>query len=360
MSPLALGDFLYLNPFLKALKEAHPQWVIDLWFDDGRGSTETWRLARSRLLTQWMETESTYGKLFGCTASRRELREAIQEASREAYDQILVLNQSKVFHYLQVARAIQPKARVTCAMSRIPWWMPLLRKFLGKPEVLYRPRPLPKDHHISNRYHALVEDLFGITLPPEERMPTLVVPEPHLQQARERLAAAFPRQEGRLILLNARSTNPRRDWRPDQVTDLVSRIASEEAAHFILTAAPEHLAELEALLESWPRSLRDRALPFSAQSHFFELPALMSHADLVISVETAPLHFAFALQKPLIALMRQKKPYWAPPRNGRSWVLQAPAAHGQVGDISVDAVFEAYREQRSRLRDSLPQTFCSS
>lgn len=349
MSPLALGDFLYLNTFLGALKQQHPDLEIDLWFDDNRNNDAAWRLSRSRLLQQWMAEEATYTRLYGCVRSRAEQDQAIGEASRQAYDVILVINQSKARRYVQVARRIAPGAVLVLALSRYPLSMRLMPWFCRRPDHLYvsKAHPLPPGHHITDRYHALVREVFGVEWARDRFMPRMGVPEAHLRAAEARLAARFPAGGGRLIFLNHRSTSRRRDWRPDQLSGLISRIAAQEPARFIINVAPEHLEGIEAWLKAWDPALAGRVLLSTAREHFFELPALIALSDLVVSVETATMHFALALGKPLIALMRGKKPYWAPPRNPKVWVLYAPGSNGSVGDITVEEAFQAYLEQRA-------------
>jgi ADP-heptose:LPS heptosyltransferase len=45
---------------------------------------------------------------------------------------------------------------------------------------------------------------------------------------------------------------------------------------------------------------------FLSAENFFQLPAMLSWCDLIISVETAVMHLANAVHVPVIALMRQK------------------------------------------------------
>jgi ADP-heptose:LPS heptosyltransferase len=64
----------------------------------------------------------------------------------------------------------------------------------------------------------------------------------------------------------------------------------------------------------------------------------------VISVETAVMHLANAVHVPLIALMRQKTPEWAPIDRRNSTVITVAGRNDWVDRIGVDAVMAVLRD----------------
>ena len=108
-------------------------------------------------------------------------------------------------------------------------------------------------------------------------------------------------------------------------------------ACFVVSAPPEKLAQTQATLKEY--NLKNTQF-FSAQENFFQLPAMLSWCDLIISVETAVMHLANAVHVPVIALMRQKNPEWAPFDQIHSKVITSTHRHDWVDAISVDNVIE--------------------
>jgi len=82
-----------------------------------------------------------------------------------------------------------------------------------------------------------------------------------------------------------------------------------------------------------------------------ELPALINRAHLVVSNDSAPLHIASALRKPLIALFgpTSAKRYGAYPLNSM-WSIVLSAIDGRMGSITISDV----EQQISKLLFKIP------
>ncbi|WP_051972039.1 glycosyltransferase family 9 protein [Massilia sp. 9096] len=103
---------------------------------------------------------------------------------------------------------------------------------------------------------------------------------------------------------------------------------------------PEARADTERLLARCEDPALARVRLFSADDHFYQLPAIMALCSLVISVETAVMHLANAMQVPVIALMRRNHPEWAPIDRDNSTVIMAEHEEDWVTAIGVDEVLE--------------------
>jgi predicted lipopolysaccharide heptosyltransferase III len=79
------------------------------------------------------------------------------------------------------------------------------------------------------------------------------------------------------------------------------------------------------LLEQINRSAAEAAQVFPGTLTLGELAALTKEADLVVTVDTAPLHIAQAVGTPVVALFGPTDPQIWGPRGPRDIVLQAPA-----------------------------------
>lgn len=107
---------------------------------------------------------------------------------------------------------------------------------------------------------------------------------------------------------------------------------------FIINTVPE---EMERTKKFFDKHGIQNTYLFSADHNFFQLPAIMSQCDLIISVETAVMHLANAVHVPVIALMRQKNPEWAPVDTANSLVITTKRRQDWVDAITVDQVIEA-------------------
>lgn len=67
---------------------------------------------------------------------------------------------------------------------------------------------------------------------------------------------------------------------------------------------------------------------------------MISICDVVISVETAVMHLAAAFNRPMVVLMRQKNPEWAPLTKSLCHVVTTEKRRQWVNDIPVDTVYQ--------------------
>ena len=92
------------------------------------------------------------------------------------------------------------------------------------------------------------------------------------------------------------------------------------------------------------------AVIFTADESFFQLPAILSLCEIVVSVETSVMHLASSLDVPTVALMRQKNPEWSPWNKARSVLITCRTRKDRIEDILSEEVVDAadvfYRKSR--------------
>jgi len=132
----------------------------------------------------------------------------------------------------------------------------------------------------------------------------------------------------------------KRCWPLERVAELIAAMRKQPAwrdACFIVNAVPQELAHAKTVFDGYAL---DRTQLFSAEENFFQLPAVLSQCDLIISVETAVMHLANAVHVPVIALMRQKNPEWVPIDRANSTVITALQRRDWVKAIAVEQVMK--------------------
>uniref|UniRef100_UPI001B8C6DF5 glycosyltransferase family 9 protein n=1 Tax=Collimonas silvisoli TaxID=2825884 RepID=UPI001B8C6DF5 len=199
--------------------------------------------------------------------------------------------------------------------------------------------------HISDVYAAWFKRLFGIDSTPSSRLPFVRIPEQWGRYAQEQLKlwgfARDSRQSvnpAKLVFINPYAKTRKRCWPLERVIELVTALRAQEAwkdTRFIVNVVPEEMAQAKTFFDG---HALERLQLFSAQDNFFQLPAVLRECDLIISVETAVMHLANAVQVPVIALMRQKNPEWAPIDKENSIVITTAHRRDWVKAITVAQV----------------------
>ncbi|WP_394202775.1 glycosyltransferase family 9 protein [Shewanella waksmanii] len=352
MSPVALGDFLYLKTFLIALKQQHPHIELDIWLDDNRCNEDAWRLSRSKILQQWMAAEGAFNLTFGCTHSTEAMNAHVKQAKQQNYDIIFCHTVSKSHQYSQLAREISPSAFIVSSIPKKASFGILNGWFFRHSDATFvlKDDMLPATHHITDRYQHIFESITGMNLSKPDMLPNLVVPTNISPITKAWLDEQFPdpSKQGKLLFMNHLSTNVKKDWPIEYLFELIEKIAAKDPGQrFIINTTPESYPSVTEATALFCQKTGLQVAVFTVNEHFFELPSLIASADFIITVDTAILHFAFAAKRPLLAMMRQKKPYWAPPETATSHVMYATEGKGHIADISVERVFSKYSQMTS-------------
>jgi ADP-heptose:LPS heptosyltransferase len=352
---LALGDFTYLQSCFQAFARAWPHLKIHLWVDERRRTSRAseWEHLRKYALYDWLAECPYIDKVYDETYSPQLYRESLEEARREDYPVVVSLAVLERHKYATLARSISPHGFVVGQKKPVRPYDIAKRLIYRKLDAFipaYTAASHP-DQHISDIYAGWFTQLFGMEIPPAARFPVLDIADRWIDYARAQFADwGFMGADGkpsRVVFVNAFSKSVERSWPLERVIGLIRTMRCEPAwrdAGFVVNVVPEELARARAIFAG---AGLERTHLFSAEENFFQLPAILSLCELIISVETAVMHLANAVHVPVIALMRQNNPEWAPIDRANSTVVTAPR-HGdwveRIGVQDVMAVLAAYRK----------------
>lgn len=345
---LAIGDFVYLQNCFAAFSRQYPHLRVDLWVDELRRSDDPdkWPALKKYSLYDWLDDCPYFGKIHKETYSTGLLGKSTAAARAENYDIVAYLTtlRSRPPGYARLARSIAPRGFVAGIKSPFRLLKPHLGiayKNLDATIPLYR-RPKTNPPHISNVYAGWFKTLFDIDIPPAARLPFINVPGRWRQEAGERLAS-WGADGGRrpIVLINIVAKSPQRSWTLENAAALMRAMrqtARWGACIFIINTMPEELPATQAFAESC--GIAD-VHAYSAVDNFFQLPAMLARCDLAISVETAVMHLANAVRVPVVALMRQQNPDWAPLDSSISTVVTTRRRYEWIKDIAPGQVMLA-------------------
>ena len=352
---LALGDFTYLQNCFQAFAYAFPHIKIHLWVDERRRTRRAseWEHLKKYSLYDWLAECPYIEKVYNQTYSPALFRQSIREAQLQQYPVVVSLGVLERHKYALLARKISPHGFVVGQKKRVrPYDFP--KHLIYRKLDAFIPAYVSSSHaeqHISDIYAGWFTVLFGIEISPASRFPFLHIPEKWMAYARQQFAAwKFPSNECKspdvqqVLFLNAFSKSVERSWPLDRVIDLIKALRMQDASQatgFIVNVVPE---ELERAKKLFSHQQLAHVHLFSAEENFFQLPAILSLCNLIISVETAVMHLANAVHVPVIALMRQKNPEWSPIDKANSMVITVRDRDDWVNKITVDDVIRALQE----------------
>jgi ADP-heptose:LPS heptosyltransferase len=343
---LALGDFTYLQGCFQAFARAYPHLKIHLWVDERRRTSRSseWAHLKKYALYDWLDECPWIDKVYKETYSPQTYRESLEDARQEDYPIVVSLSVLERHKYASLARSISPHGFVVGQKKPVRPYDIAKRLIYRKLDAFipaYTSASHP-DQHISDIYADWFTQLFGVEIPPAARFPVLDIADRWMDYARTQFAdwgfADAEGKPGRVVFLNAFSKSVERSWPLERVVELIRTMRAEEAwreVGFVVNVVPEELARARELFAA---AALARTELFSAEDNFFQLPAVLSLCELIVSVETAVMHLANAVHVPVIALMRQNNPEWAPIDKANSTVITTPRHGDWVDRIGVQDV----------------------
>lgn len=175
--------------------------------------------------------------------------------------------------------------------------------------------------HIAKNFIALVESVlhgppvvsYTKTIIGDELLRVSAVPPDPMSRDRIRsqiksLIPDYGISPHRLVLINPNASDmlPQRHWMPEHYIELICRIlAAHKDALVLITGAPSERSEAQRLKE---KCASDRCVAFAGHTLLTDLPALYSLADVMVTNDSGPAHFAAASGLPTIVLFGPETP----------------------------------------------------
>ncbi|WP_462157497.1 glycosyltransferase family 9 protein [Pseudoalteromonas sp. GB56] len=305
MSHLAIGDYVYQGVFLQQLAATYPHLEIDVWFDDCREHAKTWHGGRNKILGQWLESESGINNIYPNAHSLEHRQEQVKLAKSKEYDAVFFIATARSERFCQYARAIAGNNLAVGVYALNAMQRMRHRQLIKALNGSINARPSEQFDHISDFYRHYFTQLVDMPAPAQSYQ-HIQVPQQYITELRTQQASKD------IVFINHLSTTDKRDWQLGQVIECMQAIHEREPQlRFVINAPSEQIAALEKQLSH--HALNGiQVSTFSAKTHFYELPAMISQSRLVISVETAIMHLAASLHIPAVALIREKARHWRP------------------------------------------------
>jgi|SaaInlStandDraft_4_1057021.scaffolds.fasta_scaffold02293_1 heptosyltransferase III len=339
---LAIGDFTYLQNFFKAFSIAFPHIKIDLWIDEVRRTRFFWRWKHLKryALTDWVESCGIFNKIYKNTYSWSRFNIETRNARKEEYPIVVSIAALRHYKYARYIRRMSPNgfiAGIYNPNSRHKCKQLDARLYLTQDEK-------KTVEHITDIYAIWFKKLFGLDVKVQDRKPFVVIPSEWISYAKLKFFQWGIEEKHKridsVVFINPFAKDKKRCWKVSKVVKLIYKLRQDERfkySFFIINSVPEKYDEVNNYLKQYSLN---RVVLFSARENLFQLPAIMSLCDFIISVETSVIHLASALDIPLVALMRRKNPEWGPFDSNKNCIVLAKKRHSWINGISVDEVLK--------------------
>lgn len=174
--------------------------------------------------------------------------------------------------------------------------------------------PLRQLHTID--YHLKLLEPLGIS---GGSMPiSLDLPQPARMRATELMARHRIRDQ--FIVFHPGSARPEKFWEADRWVEVVQHISNNPRLSPVLSGSASPLEQHHiGLLKS---QLRSPIADLSGETDLLTLAALISRSRLLVTVDSAPMHFAAAAHVPQVALFGPTNPFHWRPRYDSALILQ--------------------------------------
>ena len=352
VAQLAIGDFAYLQTQFAAFKQKYPWIVLDIWVDDLRRTWCFWKwnALKNYVVYDWVEGSGLFNKVYRESYAWPLFYKSIKQAAQEEYPYVVFIGMMRPHQYVGYLRKMSPHGKLISLVHPLKNYRAYKQLDARIPFDLNKEK---QTKHITQIFADWFEQLCGLYVAPQNRQPFVKLSNAWQSYGKLKLlqwGVVHNNERIRpLVFINSFAKSSKRCWTLDRVALLIKSLKTNcpelENAKFVINALPEDVAMVEKMIK---KSGLDETIVFTAQESFFQLPAILALADLVISVDTSVVHLATAFKRPLVVLMRTKQVEWKPQDTERTEVIVAKnGAH--VMSIGIDEVVQAAHKMMQKM-----------
>ena len=122
------------------------------------------------------------------------------------------------------------------------------------------------------------------------------------------------------VILHPASARREKLWEPARWAEVIDHFAQDNEYDLVLTSGPS--ADERIHVAAITGRTRQKLVNLSGTTELLTLAALIAQAQLLVTVDSAPVHLAAATDTPQIILFGPTNPFHWRPRKGRALILQ--------------------------------------
>jgi len=176
-------------------------------------------------------------------------------------------------------------------------------------------------------YHLALLKPLGIENPP--RTIQLQLPDDAVTTANQLLNAAGV--EGDFVCFHPGSARAEKFWEPGRWAEAIDHCAAETGMYCVLTGGRSSIEQTQ--IAAIKAATKSNPIDLSGKTKLLRLAALVRKARLLVTVDSAPMHFAAAWDTPQVVLFGPTNPFHWHPRSESAIVLLC-ANKGRVTEFT--------------------------
>lgn len=288
------GDVLLTSPVFSVLKKYHPDIQMDALVYQETAEMLTFHPAIRRVYTidkQW--------KKLGFVAHIKKEYGILKKLRQEKYDLIIHLTENFRGCWIAWCCSI-PNGITFCNEDRDHLWF-------WKKVFQYRVPLVARRHTVES--HLDILRVLGVFPEKDERCLRLVsgaeadLSVEHKLRSRGWLGEAF-------IVVHPISRWTFKCWKTSAVAQMIDRLRTRGYT-VVLSAAP--VQKEKDMIDQIKKNLKQDVLDFSGELTLKQLASLIAKANLLVTVDSVPMHIASAMKTPVVALFGPSSEHvWSP------------------------------------------------
>ena len=217
------------------------------------------------------------------------------------------------------------------------------------------PVPLKREQYAADMYHDLAAVLTnGNENPPTQSIPKVVVPLDSMQRMQEFLTSndiVFDTKVRKVLLHPGTSRlaiekGIIKTWPIENWIALIAKLSADSSIQPILAGGPDDTEIIAAIMKDLPPNSKLISSAGKTKS-LADLAALTKLCDLLVCVDSAPMHIGVGLKKRMVAMFGPTDAKKLLPEDPRFKALIARASDSQEPGVQLppDLVFQAVMDQ---------------
>lgn len=280
-----IGDEILFLPTLKSIRKALPDHHVSLLLEPRSRSVEQVTNLVDEILTFDIKKRPLYVS---------DLVQLVRLIRDGGFDIVISSGSSKMVAALLFLSGIETRIGYDSGG--------LTRKLLTAPV------PLNRDQYAAMMYHDLTKGLGVQSLPAAECIPDLTIPSSSLGRMQELVhGTATARSATKRVVIHPGTSKLAvekgiiKTWKIESWVQLIKLLIAEKGTEVLVAGGPDDEAIIKAIVEQAPKSPAVRNCYGKTRS-LGDLAALIELCDVLVCVDSAPMHIGVGLRKPLVAL----------------------------------------------------------
>jgi heptosyltransferase-2 len=282
-----IGDTVLAIPFLRNLRYAFPNAVIDILAEPVSGDTLAHCPYKNELLF-------FAPRLKGAARARSKYPTSLLACARllrtRRYDRVYILRRS-------FSSAILP------LLAGIPHRVGFATE--GRRWLLQRSTPYPDKHEVECFLDVLRADGIPVVDTYNENWSDPAVD--------TRIAQKLTTSDRKRVFICAKSVFPLKDWDTDRFAELIHWLVNQRGCEVHFCDSPTNAGYYRSILSAVPTPLIHACMDWSNELSIREVNSLLRRMDLAVGIDTGLLHIAASFHVPVVALFGPLEPWrWHP------------------------------------------------